>query len=117
MAIAIIVGLSLYLCFSAYVIIDRMKVETRLYFATSRILLYKEKYGYYPKEITNVLPKAEILESESWCDFYDKKTPGWGYCYYSISNETFYIDIRGKFTALTYNSELDRIEDSYDYDL
>lgn len=117
MAIAFTAGLSLYACFSAYAIIDRIKVETRLYFTTTRILLYKEKYGHYPKEITNILPKAKMLENESWCDFYDKDIPGWGYCYYSVINDNFYIDIRGELTALTYNSDLDRIENSYDYDL
>ena len=109
--------LLLYASFYIYAKIDRSKVETRLYFVINRILLYKGKYDHFPEEISLVLHKGKTQENESWCDFYDEKIPGWGYCYYSLIDNTFYIDIRGDFTALTYNSDRDSIENSYAYDL
>ena len=115
--ITITVGLLLYASFYIYAKIDRLKVETRRYFTINRILLYKEKHGHFPEEISFVLHKGETQKNESWCDFYDKKIPGWGYCYYSLIDNTFYLDIRGDFTALTYNSDRDSIENSYAYDL
>ena len=115
--ITITAGLLLYASFYIYAKIDRLKAETRLYFAINRILLYKGKYDHFPEEISLVLHNGETQKNESWCDFYDEKIPGWGYCYYSLIDNTFYIDIRGDFTALTYNSDRDSIENSYAYDL
>lgn len=76
--ITITVGLLLYASFYIYAKIDRLKVETRLYFTINRILLYKEKHGHFPEEISFVLHKGETQKNESWCDFYDKKNSGMG---------------------------------------
>ena len=97
--------------------IDESMVEKRLYFSIMQISLYKNNNGNFPSDINSIFKKENFANNESECHFYDVKIPGWGYCYYSIIDGDFFIDIRGAFTALTYRSDLDIIDSSYNYDL
>lgn len=107
----------LYTFLQIYYLIDKNMVEKRLYYASMQVFLFKDQNKYLPNDINLIFNGVKTIENESWCYFYDKNLPGWGYCYYSVIDSDFFVDIRGIFTAITYRSDLNIIDNSYNYDL
>ena len=108
---------TIYMFLQIYCLIDKNMVEKRLYYISMQVFLFKNQNKYLPNDINSIFDGVKTIENESWCDFYDKKIPGWGYCYYSVIDSDFFVDIRGSFTAITYRSDLNIIDNSYNYDL
>lgn len=88
--------------------IDLFLAKNRAEFVVSKISFFLDDNHRLTHDLSKVsyLFNNEDLNSESYCNFWDKRIDGIGFCYYSyIKDNDYYLLINSVFHSIIYSSE------------
>ena len=93
-------------CF--FYLLDGVCIKNRVNDIHNNIDLFVIKNNFIPKrldEVSDIFKSSTPNNPESYCEFFDSKIKGYGYCFYSSKNKEYIVLIRGFFRSVTYDSK------------